>query len=166
MPKWQPKHEDILSILARYEKEKDAGQAIISIANELFCQKWDRLPLESLPQEIRIFLLVYYAEGEIGNGGIWAFFYNGLGKNVEATVDAFNNLGMKNKATALKRGMGCFLNGKYPKTIQEYNLIHDFVPENSPLNTGELDKLYYSEDTDVPLIKYVRKHLDNFLLRT
>jgi hypothetical protein len=162
MQKWQPKHENILSILARYEKEKDAGKAVISIANELFCQKWNELPIESLPEEIKTFLLVYYAEGEIGNGGIYAFFYNGYGKNAEATVESLEILGLKKKAQALKRGMACFLNGRYPKTVEEYELVSDFIPEDSPLDTGELDKLFYSEDMDVPLLDYVIKHLDKF----
>ena len=157
---WHPIHETIATILARYDKEKDAERAVISIAFQLFERKWNKQPKESLPQEIKVFLLSYYAEGEIGNGGVSAFFYNGLGSDAEDTVAALTLLGLEKKATALTRGMASFPGGRYPKSIKEWDARK--IPDDNLIFSGELDQLFYSEKMEPPLLMYVKIHFDKF----
>ena len=95
------------------------------------------------------FFFVWSADGQIENGGIAQFFFNGLGRHAEQCVQALRDIGAHKKAECLHKAMGSFWGSRYPRTVEEYEVISDTAPEDDELYPEELDDLYYDSPEDV-----------------
>jgi|WetSurMetagenome_2_1015567.scaffolds.fasta_scaffold56186_2 hypothetical protein len=162
---WQPHHEDIGSILKRYETDNDAGQAFSYIGDELGNRGcWDK-PVKKFSPEVRIFILIWIADGEIKNGGMAQFFYNGHGEYAKETVEAFKKVGAPLKADAIKAAMDAFPNGKYPKSAEKYSdLLEKHEDELAFLDENDLDDRYYDspENLEKLVVDFVKDNYTPF----
>jgi hypothetical protein len=164
MPR-QPHHEDIGSVLKRYEIDNNAGQAFSYIGDELGNRGcWDK-PIKKYPTAVRVFLLIWIADGEIKNGGMAQFFANGHGEYAKETVEAYKTVGAPLKATAIQTVMDAFPKGKYPKSAEKYSdMLEKYEEEMEFLNENGPDDAYYDapENIEKLVVEYVKNNFAPF----
>jgi hypothetical protein len=165
-----PKQQDVAISLARYETDKitNASDAVtnafLAIGDELYRRDWDS-KYDTLPHEVRNFFDIWVADGQIENGGLAQFFYNGCGKRAESTVRAFYEIGAPKKAAILASAMASFPDGKYPRSIDEYSIILEHHEDELEfLNNKILNKKYFQSGEDISklLVEYVKNNFDKF----
>ncbi len=164
-------HQDIGVTLAMYAQAKRVGdpkaasKAFLSIIDELSCRGWfERFP-KSLPREVRTFFYVLHADNQINNGGFAQYFFNGHGEHAEEAVKAFKEIGAPKTAATLQFVMLSFPQGKYPKTVDEYDeLLEKHGEQLEFLNDENLNQAYgnLGEDVEELIVLYVKKHFDKF----
>jgi hypothetical protein len=162
---WKPHHEDISGILKRYETDNNAEQAFQFIGEELANRDCYGVPLKKFPPEVRVFILIWIADGEIKNGGMAQFFYNGHGEYAKETVEAFKKVGAPLKADAIKAAMDAFPKGKYPKSAEKYSdLLEKYEDELAFLDEDELDDQYYDspENLEKLIVDFVKDNYTPF----
>jgi hypothetical protein len=161
--KWKPHHEDIVKVLERYETTKDANETYRFIGEELGCRGYYEKPLKTFSQEVRVFILIWCADGMINNGGIASFFFNGYGQQAEETVAALKTVGAPIKANAIEKAMQSFPKGKYPKTPKEYDKILEKHEEELKF-LDEVDSPYFNspENIEELVVRFVKSNYEKF----
>jgi hypothetical protein len=168
-----PTHQDISVTFNKLEKDRNNPDAVstafLSINDELVFRGWfekfDNSP-DTMPDEVKTFFYVLYADNEINNGGFSQYFYNGYGKYAANTVQAFTEIGAPEKSALLATVMSSFPDGKYPQSIDEFNELGENPDAENILEflNGDFDSKYYksNEHVDELMLVYIKKHFDKF----
>jgi hypothetical protein len=163
MSRWIPKHQDIGAILSQYDVDKDTSKAWGSLYQEFIVREWFDPPLKSfLPIEVKNVILLFWASGQIGNGGVDQYFTNSYGKYAEDTLIAYKTIGAEKLAIALAVAMASFPEGKYPKDDKEFFDIIENLPDHRIIFPQNIDDTFYSEDIAPRIIEYIREHFVKF----
>jgi hypothetical protein len=116
----------------------------------------ERVGLEALPDEERVFFLVWIADGEVRNGGMHAVCYNSTGDYLRSFPEAFEAIGAPRKAELFVTLMRIFgFHG--PSPDHEIRMKqHASLSDDAGAQIDALDDAYFSapEPIDVLLARW------------
>jgi hypothetical protein len=114
------------------------------VANRVIQQGFDA-GLASLPEEDRVFFLLWSFAGMVDNGGLAPFFYNSSADYYPETVDALRGVGLTTFAGVLESAAHLLFAGDVPRTMDERNSVIEDLPEEvgSDEQFEQLDRQYF-----------------------
>ena len=120
--------------------------------------------IEKLNASQKTFLLIENLEREVNNGGFDQFYFNSSGDFANETISALEEIGAYKTAEIFRTANSELKNGNVPKNQTERQKQQEIIRENAIETWNKCDEQFYryEEDLSSLLIKFVRKHKEDF----
>ena len=131
----------------------DSERQVVENTADRIVDREAEVGLDPLPEEERVFFLVWIADGEVGNGGMHAVCYNSTGDYLRSFPAAFRAIGAARKAELFEALIRIFgFHG--PSSDHETRVRqHERLSEDAVEQIDALDDAYFSANEPIyPLL--------------